>query len=170
MILVPEQMNSLNARRRIWIPVQIWGDYKRNILCRAPNESAKTKCEFRRFRANGFRRDWCGRLAIGYQAPRLRVFGRLPWNAEPGSGEHDEVAGVSESTRFPAHMERGWLAGGLPLHQVRRAGQHPQVANSANSACGNCADSASVVMTKYHTGKFVQWSVEGGRLFWQLKR
>ena len=27
-----------------------------------------------------------------------------------------------------------------------------------------------VVLSKYHTGKFVQWSVEGGRLAWQLKQ
>ena len=32
------------------------------------------------------------------------------------------------------------------------------------------AANVGVVLTKYHTGKFVQWSVENGRLVWQLKQ
>ena len=32
------------------------------------------------------------------------------------------------------------------------------------------AAKVGVVLTKYHTGKFVQWSVAGGRLLWQLRQ
>ncbi|MGA2499845.1 MAG: IS1634 family transposase, partial [Tepidisphaeraceae bacterium] len=32
------------------------------------------------------------------------------------------------------------------------------------------AANVGVALTKYHTGKFVQWSIENGRLVWQLKQ
>jgi transposase len=45
-----------------------------------------------------------------------------------------------------------------------------KLARSRRLTQDKLAANVGMVLTKHHTGKFVQWSVEGGRLVWQLKQ
>lgn len=45
-----------------------------------------------------------------------------------------------------------------------------KLARSRRLTQDKLAAHVGVVLSKYHTGKFVQWSVEGGRLAWQLQQ